>query len=212
MTPMPVSTPYGVEGYKTIAYEIYFQLGQRFPRRVVVPVAAGDALYGPWKGFCELKRLGAPEPLPRMIGVQASGCDPIVQGWRASAKNVPVHPHPRTIALSIADETGGPVSLRAIYDSGGAAVAVSDEAIIAAMRTLARIGVVVEPSSAAPVAAALAQQAQGDLGPEEDVVCLLTGSGVKWPDALTDALEAHELHEQDPEAFRAWIAVFDREG
>jgi threonine synthase len=118
MTPAPVGTPYGVEGYKTIAYEIYFQLGARFPARVLVPTSGGDAVYGPWKGFRELRALGAAGPLPRMVAVQASGCDPIVRGWRAGAREVPVHPDPRTIAVSIADDTGGPASLRALAESG----------------------------------------------------------------------------------------------
>lgn len=209
MTPMPVATPFGVEGYKTIAYEVFFQLGERMPGRVLVPTAGGDALYGPWKGFRELHALGAPGPLPGMVAVQAAGCDPIVQGWRQGAAEVPVHPAPRTIAVSIADETGGPVSLRAVYDSGGGAEAVSDDAILAAMRTLARVGIAVEPSAAAPVAAALAQQARGELGADEDVVCVLTGAGVKWPDALAAAGEPHELRDGDPEAVRAWIRSFD---
>src|SRR5215831_16575998 len=82
MTPEPVGTPYGVEGYKTIAHEVYFQLGERFPSRMLVPTSGGDAIYGPWKGFRELEVLGAPGPLPRMVAVKAPGCDPIVRGGR----------------------------------------------------------------------------------------------------------------------------------
>ncbi len=209
MTPMPVCTPYGVEGYKTIGYEIFFQLGGRMPSRVLFPTAAGDGLYGPWKGFRELELLGASAPLPKMIAVQATGCDPIVQGFNQRAREVPVHPNSRTIAVSIADETGGAISLTTLYGSGGSAVAVSDEAILEAMRTLARLGIAVESTSAAPLAAVMAQQARGELGEDEDVVCILTGAGGKWPDALLDALDDHELREQDPEALRAWIGAFD---
>jgi threonine synthase len=209
MTPEPVGTPYGVEGYKTIAYEVFFQLGGRFPARMVVPTSGGDAIYGPWKGFRELQALGAPGALPRMVAAQAAGCDPIVRGWRAGATTVPVHPNPRTIAVSIADETGGPASLRAIAESGGAAEGVSEEAILDAMRRLARQGIAVEPSSAAAVAAALALARRGELGADEDLVCLLTGSGVKWPDSLVDALTSRELQDATPTAVRAWIEALD---
>lgn len=209
MTPMPVGTPFGIEGYKTIGYELFFQLGGRMPGRVLVPVAMGDILYGPWKGFKELRELGASGPLPKMIGIQAAGCDPIVQAFNRRETEVPVHPDPRTIAVSIGDETGGTIGLRAIYESGGSAVSVSDDAIVKAMRMLARDGLVVEPASAAPVAAVLKQQASGELGMGEDAVCILTGSGVKWPDALTYALENHELREENPETVRAWIRAID---
>jgi threonine synthase len=205
MTPEPVGTPYGVEGYKTIAYEVFFQLGGRFPARMVVPTSGGDAIYGPWKGFRELRALGAPGALPRMVAAQAAGCDPIVRGWRAGAAAVPVHPDPRTIAVSIADETGGPASLRAIAESGGGAEAVSEEAILDAMRRLAGQGIAVEPSSAASVAAALGLAARGELDLDEDIVCVLTGAGAKWPDALVDALTPRELVDASPDAVRAWI-------
>jgi threonine synthase len=208
MTPEPVGTPYGVEGYKTIGYEVFFQLG-RFPDRMIVPTSGGDAIYGPWKGFRELRALGAPGDLPRMVAAQAEGCDPIVRGWRAGATAVPVHPAPRTIAVSIADETGGPASLRALAESGGSAEAVSDAAILDAMRRLAGQGIAVEPSSAASVTVALALAARGELGPDEDVVCVLTGAGAKWPDTLVDALTPRELTDASPAVVRAWIEAGD---
>jgi threonine synthase len=211
MSPMPVATPYGVEGYKTIGYEVYFQLGRRFPAYMLVPVAMGDVLYGPWKGFRELQHLGAEGALPRMVAVQAAGCDPIVQGFRHRANEVPVHSSPDTIAVSIADPTAGPASLKALYDSDGLAISVTDAAIIEAMRVLARSGIVVEPSSAASVAGALLMRQRAEINVHDDVVCLLTGSGVKWPDHLLHAIDAHELQDQDPTTVRAWIESFDTE-
>jgi threonine synthase len=140
-----------------------------------------------------------------MVAVQAAGCDPIVRGWHAGAAVVPVHPDPRTIAVSIADETGGPASLRALAESGGAAEAVPDAAILDAMRRLAGQGIAAEPASAAAVAAALELAERGELGADEDVVCVLTGAGAKWPDALVDALTPRELVDASPAAVRAWI-------
>jgi threonine synthase len=200
LDPLPVGAPFGTEGYKTIAYEIYFQLGHRLPRRVLVPTAGGDAVYGPWKGFRELRALGVGEALPAMVAVQAAGCDPIVAAWRRGAREVGVHPAPRTLALSIGDPTGGPGALAAVYESGGSAEAVPDPAIVAAMRRLARSGIAVEPAAAAAVAAALAQAARGEIGADDDVVCVLTGAGVKWPDTLLEPGEGAELPAGAPPA------------
>lgn len=210
MTPMPVATPYGVEGYKTIAYEIFVQLGARVPARVIVPVAVGDILYGPWKGFRELRGLGADVALPRMHAVQAAGCDPIVQGFKGRAKQVPIHPSPRTIATSIADETAAAVSLETLYESGGTAERVTDDEIVDAMRALAMEGIIAEPAGAASIAAALAMQRRGELHPDEDVVCIVTGAGIKWPDGLALAAVPHELRDEDPNAVRAWLDAYDR--
>ncbi len=211
MSPMPIATPFGVEGYKTIAYEIFYQFGQRMPSYVVVPVAVGDILYGPWKGFHELRQLGAAGELPKMVAVQSTGCDPIAQGFRAGAQTVPVHQDPQTIALSIGDETASANTLRTLYDSGGTAETVPDAAIIAAMKRLARSGVIAEPAAAASVAAALAMQARGAIGANEDVVCVCTGGGIKWPDHLSLTVEPHSIEDDDPASVRAWIHSFDRE-
>jgi threonine synthase len=179
MAPLPVANAYGVEGYKTIAYEIWQQLG-RVPDHMVCPIAAGDALYGPWKGFCELRELGLIDRLPAMHGGQPAGCKPYVEAFRAHAERVGVETHPRSMALSIRDETGGRPALQAIYDSGGSAIDASEEEILAALRLLASAGILVEPASATSLACAR----KAGFRPEETVVCLLTGSGAKWPEML----------------------------
>ncbi len=179
MAPLPVANPYGVEGYKTIAYEIVEQLG-RVPDHVVCPVAAGDALYGPWKGFCELRQLGVTASAPAMHGAQAAGCNPYVVSFRARSDTVAVAKDPRSVALSIRDETGGWPALQAMYDSGGGALEASEEEIVEAVRRLARAGLLVEPASATALACALT----AGFSAEETVVCLLTGSGAKWPETL----------------------------
>ena len=208
LIPWPVATPYGIEGYKTIGYEIYFQMGC-MPARVLCPVSVGDVLYGPWRGFVELARLGVEDPLPRMYAIQAAGCDPIVQGFQQGAEQVPVHPAPDTIALSIGDETAAPYALATLYESSGAAEAVSDEQLLEAMRLLGSNGIAAEPSAAASVAGALAQQRRGDIGECEQVVCVVTGTATKWPETIRAAAEAHTLRDEDPRAVRAWISAFD---
>ena len=186
MTPMPTGTPYGIEGYKTIAFEIYVQLGGRIPDRMYCPIAAGDALYGPWKGFNEIRTLGLSDWNPVMHGVQPAGCNPYVQSFRQGRRDVIVHPDPGSIALSIRDDTGGPLALRAIYDSGGDATDVTEDEIIEAVRLLASSGYLVEPSSAASVAGAIKAARAGYLASDETVVCLVTGSGAKWPEVMAE--------------------------
>jgi threonine synthase len=181
MAPLPVASAYGVEGYKTIAYEIWQQLG-RTPHHMVCPIAAGDALYGPWKGFCELRQMGLTDRVPAMHAAQAAGCNPYVESFRARSAEVAVKAAPASIALSIRDETGGWPALQAIYDSGGGALEAADEEIVAAVRLLARSGVLVEPASATALACAL----KANFPPEETVVVLLTGSGAKWPETMSN--------------------------
>ena len=208
LTPWPVATPFGIEGYKTIGYEIYFQLG-RMPQRVLCPVSVGDIIYGPWRGFSELAALGVEERLPAMHAIQSTGCDPIVQAFEQRADVVPVHPAPDTIALSIGDETAASYTLDAIYQSEGAAEAVPDDELLSAMRVLARHGIAAEPSAAASVAGALAMQRRGELADGEDVVCVVTGTALKWPETMRLAADEHTLRDEDPAAVRAWIAAFD---
>lgn len=183
MTPLPVSTPYGVEGYKTIAYEVALELPDE-PDHVLFPVAAGDGLYGPWKGFREMHELGMLTAPPRMHGVQATGVKPIVEAFEQGLEEPLFCEDPQTIALSIADRTGGSVALLAITESRGGAVDVSEQEIVAAVRFLARQGIAVEPASAASVAGAWKQVREGVIDPSEVVVCILTGAAVKWPETL----------------------------
>ena len=192
MTPMPVATPYGVEGYKTMAYDAVMALG-RAPDHYLFPVAAGDGLYGPWKGFQELRRLGLIDSLPKVHGVQAAGCNPVVQAVEQGLEEVPVHPAPETIALSIADDTGGRITLRAIRESGGTAVEVTDEAIVEALRRAARVGVIPEPASAAALAGAWELADREVIRPGDFVVCCITGAGPKWPDAVSPLAPGGEL-------------------
>ena len=203
MTPMPTGTPFGVEGYKTIAFEIFVQLGGRVPDRMFCPIAAGDALFGPWKGFSELRTLDLVGRTPVMHGVQPAGCNPYVQSFQQGRSDVIVHPDPSSIALSIRDDTGGPAALKVIYDSGGDATDVTEDEIIESVRLLARSGYLVEPSSAASVAGAVKAARSGRLASDETVVCLVTGSGAKWPEVMSELVDGDALVEPSWEEIRA---------
>src|SRR5207247_9821402 len=82
------ANPFGVEGFKTIAFEIVQQLNGRAPDRVYAPVGSGDGLYGVWKGFVELRRIGAVDRMPRMVACQASGANPYVRAFRLGERTV----------------------------------------------------------------------------------------------------------------------------
>jgi len=189
MEPWPIGTPYGVEGYKTIGYEIFLQLGRRTPDHVFCPISAGDCLYGPWKGFRELKTMGLSDRLPTMHGAQAAGCNPYVQSFQQGLQTVVVHPDPRSIALSIRDESGGKPALQAIYASGGDATDVTEEEIIQTVRLLARSGFLVEPASAVSVACAINAARDGRIGRNQTVVCIVTGAGTKWPEVIAGLVD-----------------------
>lgn len=181
----PLTSPFGVEGYKTIAYEIVADLG-RVPDLMLVPVAGGNALYGIFKGFRELARLGLTEKVPKMIACQAAGANALQRSFEAGRTEVGVQPRAFSLATSTREETSGDNALHALYASGGSAVSVSDLAIQEAMTLVAREGFCVEAASAIPIACLLKLIREGAADPAQTIVCLLTSGGVKSPDILAD--------------------------
>jgi threonine synthase len=174
--------PFGVEGFKTISFEIFDQLGGTAPDRVFVPVGSGDGLYGIWKGFVELRQAGRTDQVPRMYACQASGANPYVRAYQMGRHRLTAVDTALTVALSIAEKIGGEPALQAVYESGGAAVEADDESILRAAACLARTGLALEPSSAAALACA---RLVTDLDRAETWVAIGTGAAVKWPEALT---------------------------
>jgi threonine synthase len=173
--------PYRIEGQKTAAFEIVEQLG-RAPAQLFIPVGNAGNITAYWRGFRELaNRTGA--LLPTLHGAQATGAAPLVRG-RPVAR-------PQTVASAI--RIGNPASwstaIAARDESGGTIEAVSDDEIMAAHRRLAREeGLLVEPASAAAVALLLKKAMGPDIASAEPVVCVLTGHGLKDPQALTRGL------------------------
>ncbi|WLQ53338.1 pyridoxal-phosphate dependent enzyme [Streptomyces poriferorum] len=162
---------FGPEGYKTIAYEIHQGLG--VPAAVFVPTAYGELLFGIWKGFTELRRLGLTDRLPRMYACQPTAAAPLAEAVRCGvpAAHVTVGP---TEAYSIVSPVSGYRGVVAIQDSGGRVLELSDAQLEAAHKELARVGLWTELSSAAGLAGL---RTVVDL--EGPVVCISTSSGFK---------------------------------
>src|SRR5919108_310869 len=149
------SNPWGVEGYKTLAYEIAEDLGWTAPDVVVVPSAYSDGLYGIWKGWTELQALGLVKHAPRMIAAEPFG--PLAAALqRGLAAPQPVDAPAPSVAFSIASRYGTWQGLAALRESGGAGVRLTDEGVLEAQRALAREdGLYVEPSSSAALTAVM---------------------------------------------------------
>jgi threonine synthase len=182
------SNPWGVEGYKTIAYEIAEDLGWAAPDVVVVPSAYSDGLYGIWKGWTELQALGLVKHAPRMIAAEPFGPLAHALERELAAPEMVAAPAP-SVAFSIASRYGTWQGLAALRDSGGAGVRLTDEGVLEAQRALAREeGLFVEPSSAAALTAVMQLAGKKALDPEQTIVVVLTSAGLK-----------------DPGATRAWL-------
>ncbi len=180
--------PYRLEGQKTIAFEVRDQLGA-VPDKVILPVGNAGNISAIWKGFNELKELGMTDTLPQMIGIQAEGAAPIANAVKKGKDVVEPLANPETIATAI--RIGAPVNwkkaVRAIKDSEGLAETVSDGEIIEAQKLLAgQEGIFVEPASAASIAGLKKLVLAGKIDPDEKVVCITTGHGLKDPQIVVE--------------------------
>lgn len=173
--------PYLVEGKKTVSFEIAEQMGWDVPDAVIMPVGDGCCISGAWKGFKELYELGLSDKLPRMIGVQSEGSNPVSRAFH-EGKNYFEYKKPETIAdsISVGIPRNGLKALRAIMESEGDMVDVSDSEIIDAIKNLARLsGVFAEPAGAAGFAALCSMAKSGKIGRHEKVLTVVTGNGLK---------------------------------
>jgi threonine synthase len=185
--PMPVANPFGVEGYKTIAYELYHDLDEAIPDLVFAPSAAGDGLVGLWRGMDDLRRLGITSRLPRLCTCQPTEAAPLVAALAQGLESVARLPRAFSRALSIGDPISGGLAVRAVRESDGFGVAVDDEVIEETGRLLAANGLIVETASAAAVAGTLKALREQPALRQQTVVCLVTSSGLKWLDDYGDA-------------------------
>ncbi|RMF35352.1 MAG: threonine synthase [Chloroflexi bacterium] len=188
---MDVSTlkePYRLEGKKTMGYEIVEQMGWQVPDVILYPTGGGTGLIGIWKAMEEMAALGWIDGArPRMVAVQAAGCAPIVKAFHEGAEVSRPWPNAHTLAagLRVPKALGDRLILRTLRESGGTAVAVSDDAILEAQRELAeREGLLACPEGAATLAALHQLLQEGWIAPHERVVLLNTGSGLKYAHLL----------------------------
>jgi threonine synthase len=202
--------PYYAEGSKTLAFEIAEQLGWELPDRCVIPVASGSLFTKIAKGFQEWRELGLigdpTRPLPRMNGAQAEGCAPVASAFAAGQEVCrPVKPDTIAKSLAIGNPADGPYALELARSTGGSVDAVSDDEIRTGIALLAQTtGIFTETAGGVSTAVLSKLAARGDIDPDERVVLVITGDGLKTLDAVRDTFETYTI---DPsvEAFESGV-------
>ncbi len=177
--------PYRIEGKKTMGLELAEQLGWELPDAIFYPTGGGTGLIGMWKAFTELQEIGLiGAKRPRMVAVQAAGCAPIVRAFEAGEEHAPRFENAHTIAagIRVPQAIGDFLILRAVRESGGFAIAVTDDAIDAAREEVARKeGLLLCPEGAATYAAYKQSLAEGRIGGQDRAVLFNCASGLKYP-------------------------------
>ena len=183
--------PYRVEGKKTLGYEVAEQFDWELPDVIIYPTGGGTGLIGMWKAFAEMEQMGwIGSKRPRMVTVQAAGCAPIVRAFEEGKRFADEFPNAATTAsgLRVPKAIGDFLILDALRDSGGTAVAVTDEELIEATREVGSLeGVFCAPEGAACWPALKKLIAAGEVKPGDRVVLFNTGSGVKYMESFSSA-------------------------
>jgi len=183
--------PYRVEGKKTMGYELAEQMNWELPDVILYPTGGGTGLIGMWKAFDEMERMGwIGSRRPRMVTVQAEGCAPIVQAFAAGANAGADIPNAHTIAagLRVPKAVGDFIMLDVLRKSGGTAVSVTDDELLAAVKVIGSAeGIFAAPEGAACLPALKQLLARGDVDRADRVVLFSTGSGLKYLEAFKEA-------------------------
>jgi len=181
--------PYLSEGKKTAALEICEQLGWDAPDRIFVSVGDGCIIGGLWKGLKDLLALGFIEKMPRLMGVQAEGSAVLYTAWQKGSEEIePIVPHTLADSIAVGIPRDRLKALRAVRETGGEYLTVSDDEILEAMRLLARRAAVFgEPAGVTGLAGLQKMVRQGRIRPEERIVVLVTGNGLKDVDSAIKA-------------------------
>jgi threonine synthase len=202
--PVVGSNPYGIEGYKTLAYEIAEQMDWNVPDWCVLPVCYGDALLGMWRGFEDMVAFGWTDRMPRMVAAEVYGS---IGAALADGSDIPpdVRKNYETVAVSIGATRGTYQALDIVRRSGGTALTIGNDEMMRWQQTLANSeGLFIEPSSAAGLAAVEQLARAGRIGAQDSVVSLLTASGLKDP-GTTASLQVDML--AVPSDFNDAVAV-----
>ncbi|HVC20553.1 MAG TPA: threonine synthase [Vicinamibacterales bacterium] len=200
---------YYAEGAKTQGFEIVEQLGWRFPRHVVSPVAGGTLLPRLARAFRELREVGlADGELPAIHAAQAAGCAPVVRALEEGLDHPePVRPDTLAKSIAIGNPADGYQVLQEVRASGGSGAAVSDGQIVEAIERLARTeGIFTEPAGGTTLAATIRLVETGVIGPDEPVVVCVTGNGYKTQEVLHGRLPAPVRLGRSLAEFEAWLA------
>ena len=181
--------PYRVEGKKTMGLEVAEQLDWKLPDVIIYPTGGGTGIIGMWKVFDELEEMGwIGSERSRMISVQAEGCSPIVRAYREGKEESTFFEGASTVAagLRVPKALGDFLILEAVRESGGEAIAVSDEELMSDVRLVSRLeGIFACPEGAATISALRKMVEQGHVDRDERVVLFNTGSGLKYTDLFT---------------------------
>jgi threonine synthase len=181
--------PYYAEGSKSLAFEIAEQLGWTAPDHVVVPIASGSLLTKIKRGLDELVRVGLLDGhATRISGAQASGCAPVATAFKSGTDHIrPVKPSTIAKSLAIGNPADGYYAVKASRDTGGAIEDVSDTEVIEGIQLLARTeGIFAETAGGVVIATLRKLCASGIVRPDERVVALITGDGLKTIEAVTE--------------------------
>jgi len=201
--------PYRAEGKKTMGYELAEQLGWTLPDAILYPTGGGTGIVGMWKAFDEMEQLGWIDGRrPKMISVQAAGCAPIARAFDAGAQHAEPWADAHTVAsgLRVPSAIGDYLMLDAIRASGGTALTVTDDAMLADMRALAREeGLSAAPEGAATLAAVRILRGRGMLAPDDRIVLFNTGAAWKYTELLPMP-ELPVLDPDDPSALERFLS------
>lgn len=180
--------PYRAEGKKTMGYEVAEQMEWQLPDVIVYPTGGGTGLVGMWKAFGEMERMGwIGSERPRMVSVQAAGCAPIATAYEKGERFADEFPNAHTAAsgLRVPRAIADFIMLDLIRESGGTAITVTDEEMIAAAKDMgAKTGIFAAPEGGATLAAARKLEEQGFIKPVDTVTLFNTGSGLKYLEAM----------------------------